>query len=128
MDTFVIILALCALAGFLGWQRFATNNAVATTSVRSPHDVRRTQEIVDAAFGGARAMLWTTASGPGNINKRRRGKDRGITMSIDIEAIPGGGSQVDMWASQTNVYFGLFVNFSGAVNSRKMAISRHLTS
>ncbi|UOZ11359.1 hypothetical protein [Amycolatopsis sp. WQ 127309] len=73
-------------------------------------------------------MLWTAASGPGSINKRRRGKDRGITMSIDIEAHPGGGSQVEMWASQTNVYFGLFVNFSGAVNSRKKAISRLLAS
>jgi hypothetical protein len=128
MDTFVIVLVLGALIGFLVWQRLATNKAVATTLVRTRCEPQETAEIVNRAFAGPRALLWTTASGVGNINKRRRGKDRGITMSIDIEPHPDGGSNVEMWASQTNVYFGLFVNFSGAVNSRKRAISRLLAA
>ncbi|ROO61552.1 hypothetical protein EDC02_3492 [Micromonospora sp. Llam0] len=59
---------------------------------------------------------------------RRRGVRGGITMSIDIEPLPGGGTRVDMWASGTVVYLGFLVNFAGVVNRRKRAIARRLTA
>lgn len=80
------------------------------------------------AFTGPRAILWTTVSGPGTINMRRRGVRGGITMSITIEPRPDGGSVVDMWASEAVVYLGLLVNFAGVVNRRKRAIARALTA
>jgi hypothetical protein len=125
---FALFLIFAALVAFLVWQFVETKNAVATLSVRSPHDPTRTAQIVDTAFGGARSILWTDVSGPGAINKRRRGKDGGITMSIDLEAMEAGGTRVDMWASQTNVYLLMFVNFAGVVNRRKRAIARLLSA
>jgi hypothetical protein len=122
---FLVIVAFVALPV---WQFIESKNAVATLSVGSPHDPARTAQIVDASFGGARSILWTDVSGPGTINKRRRGKDGGITMSIDIEPLETGGTRVDMWASQTNIYFVLFVNFAGVVNRRKRAIARLLSA
>ena len=126
VEFFCVVLVL-GLVGLLVWQFVATRKAVDTTSVRSPYDPRRTAQIISSAFTGARGILWTDATGPGAINKRRRGKDRGITMSIDIESHPSGGSEVSMWASQTNVYFGIFANFAGSVNGRKNAIARLLS-
>jgi len=49
-------------------------------------------------------------------------------MSIDIEPRPGGGSRVDMWASDTVVYLGTLANFAGVVNRRKNAIESLLTT
>ena len=49
-------------------------------------------------------------------------------MSITIEPRPGGGSRVEMWASDTVVYLGVLVNFAGVVNRRKNAIGRLLTA
>lgn len=118
----VIIVAL--VVAFFVWQFIASRNARATTVVRTslaPNDAAR---AIDGAFGGARSVLWTDDGGPGMINKRRRGKDRGITMSIDIEPAPGGGSELSMWASHYTEYLGLFANMAGAVNSRKKAIAR----
>jgi len=122
----VILLAL--LVAFCVWQFIASRNAVATTVVRSTMTSQQARQAIDGAFGGARAMVWTDANGPGLINKRRRGKDRGITMSIDIEPAPGGGSQLSMWASQYTEYLFLFANFAGSVNSRKKAIARLVAS
>ena len=128
MGGFWCFLAVLALVGCFVWQYIETKNALATTSVISLYDPQRTAEIIYGDFVGARSVLWADASGPGTINKRRRGKDGGITMSIDIEAFPGGGSQVDMWASQTNIYLAVFVNFAGVVNRRKKALARLLTA
>jgi hypothetical protein len=69
----------------------------------------RTAEIVKNGFDGARSVLWGNVNGPGTINKRWRGKDGGIVMSINIEHLGSGGSRVDRWASQTNRYLILFV-------------------
>jgi hypothetical protein len=110
------------------WQFIETRNAVATTTVESAHEPARVAQLVQEAFAGPRAVLWTATAGPGVINMRRRGVRGGITMSIDIEARPGGGSTVDMWASRTITYFGVLVNFAGVVNRRKKAIGRELTS
>jgi hypothetical protein len=123
---FVCVLLVIGILGVLVWQYSETKRAVDTTSVSSPHDRQQTIEIINTAFDGARSILWTDASGPGTLNKRRRGTRGGITMSIDIEPLSGGGSRVDMWASQTNSYLGVFVNFAGVVNRRKKAIVRLL--
>ena len=125
---FLCVLAVIGLVGFLAWQFIETRNATETMSVRTNYDPNQTAEIINNAFTGVREVLWANASGPGTINKRRRGKDGGITMSIDIEPLPDGGSQVDMWASETNVYLGLLVNFAGVVNRRKKAIARMLVA
>ncbi|WP_238009513.1 hypothetical protein KZZ52_27065 [Dactylosporangium sp. AC04546] len=122
------VLAIAGLAGFIVWQFLETRNAVDTMTVRSPHDPQQTARIIHDAFTGVREVLWTDTSGPGAINKRRRGKDGGITMSIDIDPLPDGGAKVSMWASQTNVYFGFLVNFAGVVNRRKKAIARLLAA
>jgi hypothetical protein len=81
--SFVIILMILAFVGLLVWQFMATKNALATTRVESRCPPHEAANVVIGAFGGARGALWTDASGPGSINKRRRGKDGGITMSID---------------------------------------------
>lgn len=128
MEGFVCFLLVALIIGVFAWQFAETRKAVATSSIESAHDPARAAEIINAAFTGARAILWTDTSGPGTLNKRRRGKDGGITMSIDVEPRPGGGSRVDMWASQTNVYLGFFVNFAGVVNRRKKAIAELLAS
>lgn len=112
----------------LVWQLVETRQAVATTTVDSGYGPAEVEQIVYDAFGGPRAILWTTASGPGTINMRRRGVRGGITMSIDIEPLPGGGTRVDMWASETVVYYGFLVNFAGVVSRRKRAIARALTA
>ena len=122
----IMVLLVLGVIGFLVWQFMESQRAVDTMSIRSRHDRQRTIEVITSAFGGARSLLWTNANGPGLINMRRRGKDGGITMSIDVEELPGGGSKVDMWASQTNVYLFVLVNFAGVVNRRKKAIQRLL--
>ena len=93
----------------LGWQWYETQQAVATTTVDSPYEPAEVAQIVRDAFAGPRAVLWTTTGGPGTINMRRRGVHGGITMSIDIEPLPDGGTRVDMWASGTVVYLGFLV-------------------
>lgn len=123
MGAFIGVLVVLAIVGILVWQFIESKNAAATVSIQSRHDPRRTAEIVNTAFGGARGVLWSNVDGPGTINKRRRGKDGGIVMSIDIEP-SGAGTRVDMWASSTNTYLLFFVNFAGVVNRRKKAIAR----
>jgi hypothetical protein len=121
VEFFCVVLVL-GIIGFFVWQFIETRNAIATTEILSNHDAQRTAQIIGNAFTGARAMLWTDASGPGTINKRRRGVRGGITMSIAIEPRPAGGARVRMWASETNVYVGVLVNFAGVVNRRKKAM------
>jgi hypothetical protein len=118
----MIVIGIFAI---LIWQFVESRNAVATTAVTTPLPPQRVAQIVESAFTGARSILWTNTAGPGMINKRRRGHRGGITMSIDIEPVPG-GSRVDMWASQTVVYLGFIHNFAGVVNRRKRAIARLL--
>lgn len=123
MGTFVVILVILAIVGVIVWQVTESKNALASFSAQSRHDPRHTAEIVNNAFDGTRGMLWSNVDGPGTINKRRRGKDGGIVMSIDISS-SGAGSRVDMWASSSNVYLHVIVNFAGVVNRRKKAIAQ----
>ena len=127
MGGFVLFLIVVGLIGCLVWQFVETRNALATTAFSTGYEPADVATIVHEAFGGPRAVLWTAAAGPGAINMRRRGFRGGITMSIDIEPVPGGGSRVDMWASDTVVYLLVLVNFAGVVNRRKKAIQRALT-
>jgi hypothetical protein len=124
--TFLLLLIL-AFVGIFAWQFTATKNALATTQVESRRSVEEAAQVVQAAFTGARNALWTGTTGPGAINMRRRGKDGGIVMSVDIEPLPGGGSATRMWASSYNEYLGLLANFAGSVNSRKKAIAQVLS-
>lgn len=121
-----LLLLILAFVGILVWQFIETRNALATTSVVSRYAPERSAQLIDTAFGGARSMLWTNTSGPGTINKRRRGWRRGITMSITIEPLPEGGARIDMWASQYAQYLFVLANFAGVVNRRKRAITRIL--
>lgn len=124
-------LCLMIVAGVFAigiWQLVESRNALATTSITTSYSPQQVFEIIEGAFGGARSILWTNTGGAGDINKRRRGVRGGITMSIDIEPGPGGGSRVDMWASETVVYLGFLHNFAGVVNRRKRAIARLLTT
>lgn len=127
-EGFLCLALVAGLIGILVWQFIETRRAVATTTVETAYEPAEAAQIVRDAFTGPRAILWTTATGPGTINMRRRGIRGGITMSITIEPCPGGGSQVDMWASDTVVYLGVLVNFAGVVNRRKNAIGRLLTA
>ena len=123
--TFLLVLVL-AFVGIFVWQFMATKSALATTRVESRLSVEDAAQVVQGVFGGARNALWTGASGPGAINMRRRGKDGGIVMSVDIEQMPGGGSATNMWASSYNEYLVVLANFAGSVNSRKKAIAQLL--
>lgn len=125
---FLIVLVVLAFVGLLIWQFVASKNALMTTRVKSRYSPQEAAAMAMGAFAGARGALWTDASGPGSINKRRRGKDGGITMSIDIQPLANGGSAVEMWASTYNQMFIVFANFAGSVNSRKKAIARTLTA
>lgn len=125
MEGFLCLLVV-GFIGLLVWQFIESRRAVATTSVDTACEPAKVVHIVRGAFTGPRAVLWTTATGPGTVNMRRRGFRGGITMSIDIEPRSGGGSRVDMWASDTLVYFFVLVNFAGVVNRRKRAIGRLL--
>lgn len=126
MGGVVVVLIILAIVAFLGWQFAEGKRALATTQVESRYTPEETAQIVDGAFGGARSVLWANTSGPGTINKRRRGYRGGITMSIDIEPSPDGGSRVNMWASEHLEYLVFLVNFAGVVNRRKRAIARLL--
>jgi hypothetical protein len=117
-----------AVVGLFVWQFMATKNALATTRVESPLPPDVVAAKISNTFGGARSMLWANGAGPGSINMRRRGKDGGITMSINIEPSASGGSVVDMWASSYNEHFIFFANFAGSVNSKKKAIARQLVA
>jgi len=125
---FLCFALVAGLIGVLVWQFVETRRATATTTVETAYEPAKVAQIVRDAFTGPRAVLWTTATGPGTINVRRRGIRGGITMSITIEPRPSGGSLVDMWASDTVVYLGVLVNFAGVVNRRKNAIRRRLTT
>lgn len=127
MEGFLCFAFVAGIVGFTAWQLIETRKAVATTTFETACDPVRAAQIVRDAFGGPRAVLWTTATGPGTINMRRRGVHGGITLSITVEPRPGGGSRVAMWASKTVVYFGFLANFAGVVNRRKKAIGRLLT-
>ena len=127
MEGFLCFAFIAGLAGILVWQFIETQRATATTSVETSYDSAKVAQIVRDAFAGPRAVLWTSTSGPGTINMRRRGFRGGITMSISIDPRPGGGSRVEMWASDTVVYLGVLVNFAGVVNRRKKAIGNLLT-
>jgi len=125
---FFAVLVVLAIVGFLVWQFIESRNAVATSSVLTRYPPQQAAQVINGAFGGARSVLWTNASGEGTINKRRRGYHDGITMSIDIVPLPEGGCRVDMWASQTwsYVWLPVVVNMAGVVNRRKKAIARLL--
>lgn len=125
------VICFGVVAGFVAvfiWQLVESRNALATTSITTHLPPQQVAQLIESAFSGARSILWTTTSGPGTINMRRRGFRGGITMSIDIEPLPEGGCRVDMWASETVVYLGVLHNFAGVVNRRKRAIARLLTS
>jgi hypothetical protein len=126
--TWIILLLFIVFIALLVLLFRSSKQALAHTVVESPRSPEEVAEIVKGAFSGVRQTLWTSASGPGTINLRRRGKDGGITMSIDISPSGKGGSVIEMWASTYNEYFFVFANFSGAVNSRKRAISRLVTA
>ncbi|MEU7618148.1 hypothetical protein AB0M91_31095 [Micromonospora rifamycinica] len=128
MEGFFCFAFVAGVVGVIVWQFVETQRAVATTTVESACPPGEAAQIVRGAFGGPRAVLWTTAAGPGTINMRRRGVRGGITMSVTVEPGPGGGSEVAMWASETVVYLGFLVNFAGVVNRRKAAIGRLLTA
>ena len=123
---YLCLLTVVGLIALLIWQFVESQRAVATTTIRTSYEPAEVAQVVRDAFSGPRSVLWTTASGPGMINMRRRGIHGGIVMSIDIESQPGGGSTVDMWASETVRYLGVLVNFAGVVNRRKKAIERQL--
>jgi hypothetical protein len=127
VEGFFCFVVVAGLVGVLVWQFAETRNALATTAVQTALEPDQVVQIIREAFTGPGALLWTTASGPGDINMRRRGVRGGITMSIDVAPGPGGGSQVEMWASETVAYLGVLVNFAGVVNRRKNAIGRRLT-
>lgn len=120
-----LIVVVTLIVALIVWQYIATRKAISTTVVRTQVPPGQAADIVRSSFSGARGLLWTDESGPGTINKRRRGKDRGITMSITIEPAAG-GSELIMWASQYTEYLFLFANFAGSVNSRKNSIARKL--
>lgn len=124
MGFFVVVLLL--FAAFVIWQFIESRKAVATTSVITRYTPAQAVAIINGAFGGARSALWTTTSGPGMLNQRRRGVNRGITMSIDITPQGEGVTRIDMWASQFTVFMLVLVNFAGVVNRRKRAIARLL--
>jgi len=128
VEGFLCFTLIAGLVGIFVWQFVETRRAVATTSVETAYEPAKVAQIVRSAFTGPRAVLWSAATGPGMINMRRRGVHGGITMSIDIEPRPGGGSRVDMWASDTVVYLGTLANFAGVVNRRKNAIESLLTT
>ena len=115
------ILFLIAIAAILAWQFVLTRQALETTAVDSQYPPEQAAQMVRSAFDGARGVLWTDARGPGNINKRRRGYRRGITMSFSIQPLPEGGSRTEMWASEYLRYMGVLANFAGSVCSRKRA-------
>jgi hypothetical protein len=123
---FGCFLLVAAIAGAFVWWFMSSRKALATTVVETRCAPEQAAAVVANAFKGVRSILWTAGTGPGAINMRRRGKERGITMSIDIEPNNAGGSRVSMWASQYNEYLGFFANFSNEVNGRKKAITRML--
>jgi hypothetical protein len=124
--TFLLPLLILAFVLAFIWQFLATKKALATTRLESRRPPHEAAQLVQNAFSGARNALWTGANGPGTINMRRRGKDGGIIMSIQVVELPGGGSAVDMWASTYHEYLGVLANMAGSVNSRKKAIARLL--
>ncbi|MEV0006396.1 hypothetical protein AB0H28_29510 [Micromonospora sp. NPDC050980] len=128
MEGFLCFAFVAGMVGLIVWQFIETRKAVSTTTCETACDPARTAQIVRDAFGGPRTVLWTSATGPGTINMRRRGIHGGITMSITVAPRAGGGSQVAMWASETTVYFVFLVNFAGVVNRRKRAIERLLAA
>jgi hypothetical protein len=123
MGFFVVLLLFAAI---VVWQFIEGRKALATTSVITRYTPDQAVEAINGVFGGARSALWTTTSGPGMLNRRRRGVHRGITMSIDITPQGEGVTRIDMWASQYTVYLLVLVNFAGVVNRRKRAIGRLL--
>ncbi|MDG4772207.1 hypothetical protein [Solwaraspora sp. WMMD792] len=128
VESLLCIMLVVGPIAVLVWQLIETRNAVETTTIETTYDPAEVARIVRESFAGPRAVLWTAASGPGTINMRRRGFRGGITMSITVGRRSDGGSQVDMWASDTIVYLGFLVNFAGVVNRRKRAIARRLTA
>lgn len=124
MDALLLLILAFVLLAI--WQFLATKKALATTRIESRCSAQEAVQLVQSAFSGARNALWTGATGPGMINMRRRGKDGGIVMSINVTESPGGGSAVDMWASSYTEYLVVLANFAGSVNSRKKAITRLL--
>lgn len=123
MGFFILILVV---VGLFVWQFIASRRALATTSILTRYSPQQAAQTIDTAFGGARSALWTNVSGPGTINKRRRGYRGGITMSIDMTREANGVTRIDMWASTYYQYLPFFANFAGSVNSRKRAITRML--
>ncbi len=126
MDGSPLLLLILAFVLAFIWQFLATKKALATTRLESHHSPQEAAQLVQSAFAGARNAIWTGATGPGTINMRRRGKDGGIVMSIDVTELPGGGSAVGMWASAYHEYLVVLANFAGSVNSRKKAIAQLL--
>jgi len=130
MAFFVIFIIL--IGAFAAWQLVQSRRAVATTTVLTRYTEQEAIQKIQSAFsGGTKSLLWTDGRGPGRINKRRRagtlrGVKQSITMSIDITPQPSGLLRVDMWASEWASYLGIFVNFAGAVVSRKSAICKVL--
>lgn len=128
----ILVIIIILIVATFAWQFIQSRRAVATTSVLTRYTEQQVVHFIESVFqGGVKSLAWTNDRGPGRINKRRRagtlrGVKQSITMSINITREPNGVLRVDMWASAYATYLLLWVNFAGAVVSRKKAIAKVL--
>jgi len=110
-----LLIALAAWAGFTQVQA-RKQHQIPTTLGKI-----RVQQIIDEVFG----RTWKRMTGPGDINVRPTFKRNAPTISISVEPLPNGGTEVSIWLSQWGRRLGM-VEHAQLVWRRKRALAARL--
>lgn len=117
MGTLIFLLVLA----FVGWAAFTQISARQQTTVSCPYDVATARAVVTRCFGRS----WASVAGKGNLNYRPRTRSRAPVISVSIDAVQSGGSEVNIWCSAFAKRYGL-LEHGQLLWRKKRALARAL--
>jgi len=81
-------------------------------------------ETVLGSFSG---LTWTDVPGPGDLNKQLRSlRDTGPTLSVDVEELEGGGSNIKLWMSDWTTQNGAILGSNHVIVKKRKILRRLL--
>lgn len=119
----ILLLVLLGLLALIVWGYVESAQAKQQRETKVKLSTARAADIVEQSFP---SLLWADASGPGDINKRRRTmNDSGPVISVDIEALPDGATHVSAWMSGWTSRYGM-ANLAGSAKRMTRRLIRRL--
>lgn len=114
----LVIFLLIVLAAWIG---FTQVQARKQSQIPTTLGKIRVQQIIDEVFG----RTWKRITGPGDVNVRPTFKRNAPTISIGVEPLPSGGTEVSVWLSQWGRRLGM-VEHAQLVWRKKRALAARL--